>query len=332
MTDLILVSGGAGFIGSAFIRAVASEHTVLNVDRLTYAADLERLEGLPIKTVYVDVATEAAYEVIRAARPRWLIHFAAETHVTRSESDPGLFRRTNVEGTRNVLRAAEAAGVELVIHVSTDEVYGPCEGRPFREQDKEPGEGRATSPYAKSKALADDLALSFVDRIPTVIVRPTNCFGAWQHPEKAVPRWITRALSGNPLPVWGDGLQVRDWMFVDDAVAAIKLVLERGAPGTVYNIAPESSQVTNYEIARQIAGMVGGGAEVYLTDYDRPQHDRRYAIDASTLRELGWEATVPFSRALSSTVDWYREHRSWWEPLLAGAEALYDDALQREGS
>jgi dTDP-D-glucose 4,6-dehydratase len=219
----VLVTGGLGFIGSAFVRALAADgRRVLNVDLDTYAGDERRIAGVGegmVETVRLDVASPELAGVVREERPALVVHFAAESHVTRSEDAPEVFFHANVEGTRVVLDAAEAAGCR-VLHMSTDEVYGPCPADPFREEDKLPGEGLATSAYARSKALADDLARSYAERVDVVVARPTNCIGPWQHPEKAVPRWATRALRGERLPVWGDGEQVRDWMFVEDAVSA----------------------------------------------------------------------------------------------------------------
>ena len=334
MAKRILVTGGWGFIGSAFLRRVASEHDhVVNIDAHTYAADPRRLGNSAVRTVRADIASPEAVEVITAARPDVVVHFAAETHVTRSEAQEEVFFRTNVHGTRNLLQAAEAAGVSLFVHVSTDEVYGPCEGEPFHEDDKEPGEGRATSPYARSKAVGDDLARSFADRVPTVIVRPTNCFGPWQHPEKAVARWSIRAVTGRPLPVWGDGLQVRDWMAVDDCAAAIALVAQAAPPGETYNVAPERSPRSNLEVARLIAAAAHREPDaVYCTAYDRPQHDRRYAVDASKIRALGWSASMDLEAQFEHTVRWYHDNEDWWGPLEPDAEGLYDDARGRSFS
>jgi dTDP-glucose 4,6-dehydratase len=263
---------------------------------------------------------------VRAERPPLLVHFAAETHVTRSEGAAETFFRTNVDGTRAVLHAALAAGVERVVHISTDEVYGPCPADPFREDQKLPGEGLATSAYARSKAVADDLARSYADRLAVVIARPTNCIGPWQHPEKAVPRWATRALRGERLPVWGDGQQVRDWMFVDDAVSGLRVLAERGEPGTAYNLGPAGEAVPNVEIARMVARAAGAGSDaVYLSSYDRPQHDRRYAVSTGRVAALGWAATRTAGDAVAETVAWYRDHAEWWQTLVPEAERLYAD-------
>jgi dTDP-glucose 4,6-dehydratase len=330
----MLVTGGLGFIGSELVRraAVRGEH-VTNVDAATYAGDPRRLAAVQpgcLDTITMDVADPGLGDVVEEVRPDVLVHLAAETHVTRSEVEPDVFYRTNVEGTRVVLDAAVRAGVGVVVHVSTDEVYGSCDGAPFKEDEKQPGEGAASSAYARSKALADDLAQSYFGRAPVVVVRPTNCFGPWQHPEKAIPRWIARALSGEPLPVWGDGRQLRDWMAVEDLCEAVELLIERRVTGEVFNVAPEGSQRTNVEVARAVARAAGRPAEsVYLTAYDRPAHDRRYAIDASKLRAMGWAPTAAFDERLAATVEWYRRNREWWEPLIDDAETLYRDEKAR---
>ena len=328
MSERVLVTGGLGFIGSAFIRALARDgRPVLNVDAETYAADRRRLEGVPdglVETVTLDVAAPGLAELVAAERPAAVVHFAAESHVTRSESASDVFFRANVEGARRVFEAALTAGVPRVLHMSTDEVYGPCPTAPFREDEKQPGEGLATSAYARSKALADDLALGYADRV--VVARPTNCIGPWQHPEKALPRWATRALRGEPLPVWGDGAQVRDWMAVEDVVEALRLLLGRGETGTAYNIGPAAAGVSNLQVATMVAEAAGREADaVYLSAYDRPQHDRRYAVDASRVRALGWRPRATLEETIGATVAWYRDHTDWWSPLVSEAEALYAD-------
>lgn len=330
MSDVV-VTGGLGFIGAALVRRlVAMGKDVVNVDLDTYAGDARRLEDASVRTERVDVASDDIETLVGDVAPQAIVHLAAETHVTRSESDPDRFFITNVEGTRRVLDAAVEHDVERVLHVSTDEVYGPALDHPFHEGDKAPGEGRATSAYARSKAVADDLALSYSDRLDVVVVRPTNCFGPWQHPEKAIPRWTTRALSGQGLPVWGDGAYVRDWMHVDDACRALDLVLDRGESTAVYNIAPQADPMTNLEIARTIAAAAGRDADaVYLTAYDRPDHDRRYFVDAAKIRALGWSPAASLVDALTATVRWYAEHEAWWRPMVAEAEALYADAEGR---
>lgn len=329
----ILITGGLGFLGSAMVRHLIQRgHEPVVVDLNTYAGDERRLDE--VRGSYElrrrDVADPALTEDFLTLRPDVVLHFAAETHVTRSESDPDLFVRTNVEGTRQVLDAAAASGVGLVVHVSTDEVYGPCYGKPFHENDKQRGEGLASSIYARSKAMADDLAIDMSRNVPTIVVRPTNCFGPWQHPEKAIPRWITRGLRNQPIPVWGDGQQQRQWMFVEDLCDAIQVVSDRGRPGTAYNIGPEGSPPTNLGLACQLAGMMGVEDDVYLTQYDRPDHDKRYAIDASKVRALGWKPLSPLQQRLEQTVAWYRDNENWWSDHIVLAESLYDDQGERK--
>jgi dTDP-glucose 4,6-dehydratase len=326
----IVVTGGLGFIGSAFVRAVAADdEPVLNVDLDTYAGDVRRLAGIPdglVETVRMDVAGDGFAELVAGEQPQLIVHFAAESHVTRSEDADGAFFHSNVEGTRRVLQAAAACPGVRILHMSTDEVYGPCHADPFREADKRPGEGLATSAYARSKAVADDVALSFAPQVDVVVARPSNCIGPWQHPEKAIPRWATRALRGERLPVWGDGKQVRDWMFVDDAVAALRLLARRGERGGVYNVAPAAENTANLEIAQMVARAAGlDGDAAYLSHYDRPQHDRRYAVDTSRIAALGWRPTWTLAGAVEETVAWYRDHAGWWETLVSEAEVLYAD-------
>ena len=330
MSGRVVVTGGLGFIGSELVRAICGDGgRVLNIDLDTYAGDSRRLGELPadaVETVVMDVGDPALTGVIAAERPPVVFHLAAETHVTRSEGAADVFFRANVEGTRRVLEAALAAGVPRVLHMSTDEVYGPCPAEPFREDQKLPGEGDASSAYARSKAVADDLAVCFSDRLDVVVARPTNCIGPWQHPEKAVPRWITRALRGQRLPVWGDGMQVRDWMYVADAVAGLRLLAERGERGGVYNVGPVGGGTPNLEIARTVARAAGLDDDaVYLSHYDRPQHDRRYAVDTSRIAALGWTPGWTVPQALTDTVAWYRAHEAWWKTLVDDAEALYAD-------
>jgi len=328
----LLLTGGCGFIGSNFARAwLAGGGEVVDLDALTYAGDARRVHDLPedgYRRVQGDVSdAEFVDSVVMEVRPDAVVHMAAESHVTRSESAPEIFHRANVEGTRVLLEALTRVEPLIVIHVSTDEVYGPCPGAPFREDQKEPEEGRATSTYARSKALADDLARSFYDRLPLIVVRPTNCFGPWQHPEKALPRWVTRALRGLPLPVWGDGGYVRDWLPVGDLCAAVELLLRTGEPGAVYNVGPSRDpEITNETLARWVAQTLDlPEGRVVLTSYDRPEHDRRYAVDADKVRALGWTPDADVWGRFADTIEWYRANEWWWESLIASAEAIYED-------
>jgi dTDP-glucose 4,6-dehydratase len=326
-----LITGGFGFIGSAVGRSLAaSGYQVTNLDSLTYAASLARLPAdSQIRHVQMDVRDPRLKAVVAEVDPQLIVHLAAETHVTRSESASTEFFSVNVDGTRNLLEAAATADA-ITLHVSTDEVYGPSNGRAFSESDKPIGEGFATSAYARSKALADDLAMEASASQPVMVVRPTNCFGPWQHPEKAIPRWMIRALLGMPIPVWGDGLYIRDWMYVSDIADGIRLVLEHGKNGEAYNLGPGRSDATNLEIARRIAELAGRSLDaVVLTAYDRPNHDRMYAVSTVKARSLGWEGGRDPQAALKETFDWYKQNDWWWRPYLNEAEALYEDREPR---
>lgn len=324
-----LVTGGLGFIGSAFIRYIRPRvEQVWNIDLETYAGDRARLDGATDRTTnyQADVADPAVADVIREVGPTIVVHFAAESHVTRSETTPHSFMKTNVEGTENVLAAAANAGVKRFLHISTDEVYGPCLGDAFTEAEKEPGEGKATSPYARSKALADDLCLQHRSKMEVVVARLTNCFGPWQHPEKAIPRWITSALEDEDVPVWGDGLYTRSWLHVEDAVNGLVTLCLKGEAAEAYNIGPIGEDLPNVKIARSIAKLAGAPEErVTLTTYDRPQHDRRYSIDPTKISRLGWHPKRSLIDGLTETVAWYRDNREWWLKHRGIAEAIYSD-------
>ena len=334
MNPTILVTGGAGFLGSHFVRqSIASgKYDVMNVDSLTYAGDLRRLEGIESSGSYrfmrADITSEDQIrQLMGEQRPEAVVHYAAESHVTRSESDPDRFFRTNVEGTRILLEAAADAGVGRFLHVSTDEVYGSILSGAFKESDKGPGTGRAASPYSQSKALADDLALSFADRLDVVAVRPTNAFGPWQFPEKVFPRWVTRALRGLPMLVWGDGLYIRQWLYAEDFARAVQLVLEEGVRGEVYNVGPtHDPEITNLDLARWLVDELGlePGA-ITMTGYDRPAHDRRYAVDSTKVRKLGWRPGEVWEQ-FRTTLSWYRENELWWTTLVEEAESIYSDS------
>jgi dTDP-glucose 4,6-dehydratase len=335
MEDLkVVVTGGAGFLGSHFVRQALSEGAaeVVNLDALTYAGDLQRLadveEDLRYRFMRGDVTDpQTVGELLSQHRPDVVVHYAAESHVTRSESDPEAFRRTNVEGTRVMLEASIDSDVKRFVHISTDEVYGPITQGAYREEDKQPGDLQASPGYAKSKSQADDFALGYSGKIPVVVARPTNAFGPWQFPEKAFPRWITRALRNEPLLVWGDGLYIRQWLFAEDFARAISLLATAGTPGEAYNIGPtHDPEITNLELARWLAGYLGLDEDrVQLTEYDRPHHDRRYAVDAGKIRDLGWQPGDVWEQ-FARTVDWYRDRSEWWEAHIAEAESIYADS------
>jgi dTDP-glucose 4,6-dehydratase len=240
-------------------------------------------------------------------------HFAAETHVDRSIVAPAPFIRTNVEGTYTVMQEAHRQGIGSVVHVSTDEVYGPVPGAPVDES----APLLPTSPYAASKAAADLLIRAFESSAKpgVIIVRPTNIYGPWQLPEKFIPLCITRCLNQEPVPVYGDGLQRRAWLHVDDACEAISTVLAHGRSGEVYNIG-SGAECANAELARRIARTTGAPEDLIRLVEDRPGHDRRYAMSDARMRALGWTPRITFEQGLEGTIEWYRAHAGWWRPIV----------------
>ena len=315
----VLVTGGAGFIGSHFIRMVLRRHPstrVVNLDKLTYAGNLDNLQ---------DVQDDPRYEFILGdirdkalvrrvfARVQGVVHFAAETHVDRSIYDAGEFVLSNVHGTYTLLDTLRAfPGVEFFIHVSTDEVYGSRTGRAARETDPL----QPSSPYAATKAAGDHLARAYhlTYGLPTIILRPSNTFGPCQFPEKLIPLFLTNALEGKTIPLFGDGLNVRDWLYVEDHCRAVEAAVLKGRPGCVYNVGG-GVELTNIEVARRILVALDGPRELIQFVPDRPGHDRRYAMDSGLIRALGWEPETPFAEGLKKTVRWYASNRSWWRKV-----------------
>lgn len=334
--NTLLVTGGAGFIGSNFVRQVleSSPYRVINLDLLTYAGNRESLAGLDASRhvfVHGDVCDGALVRRLLAEyQPVGLVHFAAESHVDRSIDDPGAFIRTNVVGTQTLLDAAldywkgGAQGFRFV-HVSTDEVYGSLslDEPAFTESHRY----APNSPYAASKAAADHLARAWhrTYGLPVMITNCSNNYGPYQFPEKLIPLMLINALEGERLPVYGDGQQRRDWLFVGDHCRAVLQVLEAGAPGRVYNIGG-NAEMTNLDVVHLLCDLLdqrvpGLRPRRELIEYvtDRPGHDRRYAINAGRIRaELGWEPSVDFATGLAETVDWYLNHRDWWQRIRDG--------------
>ena len=329
-----VVTGGAGFIGSNFVlrlRARRPDVTLVNVDLLTYAGNLENLKSLEGDAGHVfvraDISDRAALDAVFAEhRPEGVIHFAAESHVDRSILEPAVFIRSNVLGTQNLLDVARERKIARFLQVSTDEVYGTLGPTgAFREDTPL----APNSPYAASKAAADLLVRAAVHthKLDAVITRCSNNYGPFQFPEKLIPLMIANALEDKPLPVYGDGLQVRDWLHVEDHCDAIWIVFERAAPGSVYNIGGNSER-TNLEVVRRLLAELGRGESLIRYVADRPGHDRRYAMDASRLQaELGWSPARAFEEGLAATIAWYREHRGWWERVRSGA---YRDYYERQ--
>ncbi|HVN62125.1 MAG TPA: dTDP-glucose 4,6-dehydratase [Gaiellaceae bacterium] len=316
----ILVTGGAGFIGSHFVkRLVAAGDEVVVLDKLTYSGNPENLEGVEHEFHEGDIVDPAA--VAAAGRGfAAIVNFAAETHVDRSILGPDEFIRTDVLGTLVLLKAAEEFGARFV-QVSTDEVYGDLDtGGSARESDPL----RPSSPYAASKAGGDLQVLAAVRTfgVDASITRGSNTYGPNQYPEKLVPLFTTNALDGEPLPLYGDGRQVRDWLHVDDHCAAIELVLREGKAGEIYNVGG-GEEVENRTIAASIVELTGADPELLRRVDDRPGHDRRYSLDSGKLRALGWRTTHTLADGLPATVEWYRANRAWWEPIKSGEYRAY---------
>jgi dTDP-glucose 4,6-dehydratase len=317
----VLVTGGAGFIGSNYVRWLLanSDDEVTVYDALTYAGNLSTLRDLeatwPGRYHFVrgDVCDPEAFSAAASGHDA-VVHFAAETHVDNSIAGPGAFARTNYLGTDTVLHACLQVGVPRVLQVSTDEVYGSVERGRSREQDRlEP-----RSPYSASKAGSDLLALSYhaTYGLAVSVTRSANNYGPWQYPEKVIPLFVTNLLEGRRVPLYGDGLHRRDWLWVGDHCAAVDVVLRRGAAGEIYNVGA-GNELTNRELTERILELFGLGTDRIEAVQDRPGHDRRYAVDSSRLRALGWQPACDLERGLAETVAWYRENRWWWEPLRA---------------
>jgi dTDP-glucose 4,6-dehydratase len=315
-----LVTGGLGFIGSHFIRLALRERPglqIVNLDAMTYAgnpANLADVAGNPRYAFYKgDICDPAAVRAALESKPDAVVNFAAETHVDRSIAAPEAFLRTDALGTHVLLEAARAAGVGRFLQVSTDEVYGEVAKGESHESDPV----RPRSPYAASKAAADLLALAYYAtyRTPVVITRGSNTYGPNQYPEKIVPLFVTNLLDDRPVPVYGDGLQIRDWLYVEDHARAILHVLDYGEEGNVYNVGAGTSR-TNLALTEALLRLCGRTAATHVRFVeDRPGHDRRYALDSSKLLGLGWRPAAAFEDGLAATVAWYRDNESWWRPL-----------------
>jgi dTDP-glucose 4,6-dehydratase len=319
--DKILVTGGAGFIGSNFVKYYLAEHPdeqVVVLDKLTYAGNLDNLrevwEDPRFSFVRGDICDPEAVEGAVEGCDR-IINFAAETHVDRSIGGAGAFVRTDVLGTFVLLEAARAHDVERYVQISTDEVYGSIEEGSFRETDPL----KPSSPYSSSKAGADLLVLSYyvTHRLPVVITRSSNNFGPNQYPEKLIPLFVTNALEDEPLPLYGDGLNVRDWLFVEDNCRAIDVILRQGRNGEIYNIGGDNER-TNREITDLILKELGKPRSLIKMVKDRPGHDRRYSISSEKLKALGWTRPASFEDNLARTVQWYVQNTHWWRKIKEG--------------
>ena len=322
----LLVTGGSGFIGSNFIRHVLAAHPddrVVNLGKLTYAGNPANLADLAGDSRYAFVQgdvcdAKVVRDVIRGVDA--VVNFAAESHVDRSLMEPDAFLRTDVFGVFTLLEAVKELKIARFLHISTDEVYGSVERGSSRESDPV----RPSNPYSASKAGGDLLALAYwhTHRVPVLITRSSNNFEPYQYPEKVIPLFVTNAFDDKPLPLYGDGRNVRDWLYVLDNCAGIDLVLRKGGEGEVYNIGG-GHEVENIVLTRQILQLTGKPETLIQPVKDRLGHDRRYSVDSHKVRQLGWTPRHRFGDAISSTVAWYREHEAWWRPLKSGEFRAY---------
>jgi dTDP-glucose 4,6-dehydratase len=321
----LLVTGGAGFIGSCFVRTALGEcwaEQIINLDKLTYAGNLENVAPVSdnpgYRFVQADICdSEVIEETLRREAPDAIVHFAAESHVDRSIHSPAPVIQTNFNGTFTLLEAARRHKIARFLHVSTDEVYGSIEP-PHDADENYPL--RASSPYSASKAGSDLLALSYYTtyKLNVSVTRASNNYGPYQFPEKLIPLMISNALEEKPLPVYGDGQQVRDWLYAEDHCRAVYAVLEKGRPGEIYNVGGNCS-LPNLEVVRRILKATGKPGTLITRVEDRPGHDRRYALTNEKLtRETGWEPAMNFDAGLAATVDWYRRNQEWVRRVKTG--------------
>jgi len=313
----ILITGGAGFIGANFVHYIIekeSDHDIIVLDKLTYAGRMENLKEVLNKIEFVRGDITKEKDVKNAMKNvDAIINFAAETHVDRSIADPENFVRTNFLGTYVLLEYARRYDVKRYIQISSDEVYGSIEKGSFREEDIP----NPSSPYSACKAGADMLVQAYYKtyKLPILITRTSNNFGPYQYPEKLMPLLILRAHQNAPLPLYGDGMNTRDWIYVEDNCAAIDVVFENGKIGEIYNIAT-GNEKTNLEVAKLILKQMSKTENLIIFVKDRPGHDRRYSLDTTKIRELGWKPKHDFEDALNKTIDWYLDNEWWWKPLL----------------
>jgi len=315
----VLVTGGAGFIGSNFIRHMLSNYNdveIVNFDLLTYAGRLESLQEVKAdpryRFVHGDVRDRKAVETLMKEKFDLIVNFAAETHVDRSVIEAGSFVLTDAYGTYILLDAARKFDVERFVQISTDEVYGSIKKGSFKETDiLDP-----SSPYSASKAAGDHIALAFHKTygLSVVVTRSSNNYGPFQYPEKLIPKLILRALHDQPLPIYGDGRQVRDWLYVTDNCAAVDMVARKGAAGEIYNIASGEEHM-NIEVAKNILRILEKPESLLKQVPDRPGHDRRYSLNTAKIRALGWKPKLAFAEGLEKTVNWYMNNKWWWQPL-----------------
>jgi dTDP-glucose 4,6-dehydratase len=328
----LLVTGGAGFIGTNFVRHVLQAHPdweVTNLDKLTYAGNLGNLKDIEASPKYRfikgDIVDRKLVDDLLGQGLDVIVSFAAESHVDRSILDASPFIETNVKGTQVLLEGAKKHGISRFVQVSTDEVYGSIDSGAFTEKSNL----SPSSPYSASKASADLLCGAYfkTHRLPVIITRCTNNLGPYQFPEKLIPLVITNALEDKPVPVYGDGLNVRDWIFVADHCRGLDTVIQKGLPGQIYNIGG-GNEKTNLEIIRRLLELLKKPQSLIQFVTDRPAHDRRYALDCSKIGiELGWKPAYSFEKALSATVDWYLKNEPWWRSIKSGEYSKYYETM-----
>ncbi len=318
-----LVTGGAGFMGSNFVRYILTKYNdsmIIVYDKLTYAGRLENLHDMKnnpgFKFVKADICDEEKLmKVVKEFQPDVIVNFAAQTHVDRSINEPAPFLKTNVYGVFNILETARRLEVPLVVHISTDEVYGDLWGK---EPADEEAPFKPSSPYSASKASGDLLCQAYwrTYRLPVIIVRPSNNYGPYQYPEKFIPKIIIRALHDKPIPIYGRGEQVRDWLYVEDFAEALDIVINKGSRGEAYNM-PGFNERKNLEVVETILKLMGKPLTLIKHVEDRPGHDRRYAMKGDKILALGWKPKTPWIKGLEKTIKWYIENEWWWKPLLS---------------
>ena len=318
-----LITGGAGFMGSNFVRYIVGKHSdaeILVYDKLTYAGRVENIEdildGKRVRLVKGDICDEGQFqETVRDFKPDVVVNFAAETHVDRSINEPAPFLKTNVFGAFVVLETARKQDIPLIIHISTDEVYGDMEGKPPATEESP---FKPSSPYSASKASGDLLAQSYhrTYGLPVIILRPSNNYGPYQFPEKLIPKTIIRALYGYSIPIYGRGDQVRDWLYVEDFARAVEIVIFKGKKGEAYNI-PGFNEKTNLEVVKTILEAMNKPLSLIKHVEDRPGHDRRYAMRGDKILALGWKPKTQWEKGIRKTIEWYISNEWWWKPLLS---------------
>jgi len=323
----LLITGGAGFIGSNFIRYILKEYPdykVTNLDKLGYCGNLENLRDIENNPNYVfvkgDICDKKIVEELVSQKPDAIIHLAAESHVDRSILGPNEFLETNILGTCVLLEAARCNKISRFVHIGTDEEYGSIQKGSFKESDIL----NPSSPYSSSKASASLLVLSYFKtyKLPVVVTRSSNNFGSYQYPEKLIPLFVTNLLENKKVPIYGNGKQVRDWLYVLDNCAGIDYVLHHGQIGEIYNIG-SSNEKTNLEITKIILKQLGMDESSIEYVKDRPGHDQRYSLDSSKLQKLGWHPKYKFEEAMNKTIQWYKDNPKWWQPLKSGKYLEY---------